>query len=192
MNALSFRIPDYPIMDDDRLYKFCVYNREMKIERSSQGEITVMSPTGGESSSKNGTIFFFLKQYQRKVKTGKVFDSSGGFVLPNKAMRSPDAAWISTERWETLTAEEKRKFPPLCPEFVIELLSESDDLYRTKKKMEEWMENGCRLGWLIDPFQKNVYIYKEFLQMKTQGFDMVLSGEDILPGFELPLNELDD
>lgn len=75
---------------------------------------------------------------------------------------------------------------------MIELLSESDDLYRTKKKMEEWMENGCRLGWLIDLFQKNVYIYKEFLQMKTQGFDMVLSGEDILPGFELPLNELDD
>lgn len=179
-------------MDDDRLYKFCVYNHEMKIERSSQGEITVMSPTGGESSSKNGTIFFFLKQYQRKVKTGKVFDSSGGFVLPNKAMRSPDAAWISSERWDSLTAEEKRKFPPLCPDFVIELLSESDDLQRTKKKMEEWMENGCRLGWLIDPFHKNVYIYKEFLQMRIQEFELSLTGEEILPGFVLPLNELDD
>ncbi len=107
-------------------------------------------------------------------------------------MRSPDAAWISSERWENLTAEEKRKFPPLCPDFVIELLSESDDLHRTKKKMEEWMENGCKLGWLIDPFHKNVYIYKEFLQMRIQGFELSLTGEDILPGFVLPLNELDD
>lgn len=193
MQALSFTIPDYPIMDDDRLYKFCVYNHEIKIERSSEGEIIVMSPTGGESSYKNNSIGYFLKQYQKKNRTGKAFDSSCGFILPNKAMRSPDAAWISNERWESLTAEQKRKFPPLCPDFVIELLSESDSLWQTQKKMDEWMENGCKLAWLIDPFQRKVFIYKISQKMRIhEDFETSISGEDVLPEFELPLNELDD
>jgi len=193
MQALSFKIPDYPIMDNDRLYRFCVYNHEIKIERSSEGEIIVLSPTGGESSRKNTTISYYLKSYQRKFKTGIAFDSSGGFILPNKAMRSPDASWIARDRWENLTPEEKRKFPPLCPDFIIELLSESDDLAQTKKKMTEWMDNGCKLGWLIDPFQRKVYIYKPNQQIRIhEGFETSISGEDILPEFDLPLNELDE
>ncbi|HRG74292.1 MAG TPA: Uma2 family endonuclease [Leptospiraceae bacterium] len=193
MQALSFTIPDYPIMDDDRLYKFCVYNHEIKIERSSEGEIIVMSPTGGESGRKNLNVAYYIKDYQKKNKTGVAFDSSSGFILPNKAMRSPDAAWISNERWESLTPEQKRKFPPLCPDFVIELLSESDSLWQTQKKMEEWMANGCKLAWLIDPFQRKVFVYKASQKMRIhEDFETSIDGEDVLPGFELPLNELDE
>ncbi len=114
-------------------------------------------------------------------------------ALPNKAMRSFGYSVDFNRQVDSLTAEEKRKFPPLCPDFVIELLFESDGLVQTKKKMDEWMENGCRLAWLIDPFEKKVYIYKSFMKVRVyEGFEASISGEDFLPGFELPLNELDD
>lgn len=191
MNALPLRIPDYPVMDDIRLYNFCVYNPELKIERTSKGELLIMAPTGGETGNRNLRILKFLAIYESQNKAGIAFDSSTGFLLPNKAIRSPDAAWIRLEKWNSLTSEQKRKFVPLCPDFLIELLSESDELGQTQLKMNEWMENGCSLAWLIDPFQKKTMIYRKGKPAEeVNGFDRVLSGEDVLPEFELPLEKI--
>ncbi|HNO23063.1 MAG TPA: Uma2 family endonuclease [Leptospiraceae bacterium] len=161
MPALPLRIPDYPVMDDNRLYNFCVYNPELKIERTSKGELLIIAPSGGETGNRNSMITYFVKSYEIRKGGGVSFDSSTGFLLPNKAIRSPDAAWIRLEKWNSLTSEEKRRFVPICPDFLIELLSESDELGQTQLKMNEWMENGCSLAWLIDPFQKKTIVYRK-------------------------------
>jgi Uma2 family endonuclease len=191
MVALPIRIPDLPSMDNDRLYNFCVYNPELKIERNHKGELLIMAPTGGETGNRNfyinGTIFTYLKQNKTQ---GKFFDSSTGFLLPNKAIRSPDASWISHERWNALRPEERKKFVPLAPDFVIELLSESDELSFAKIKMEEWMENGVRLAWLLDPFEKTSYIYRQNQKVEIISGIVTLKGEDVLPDFGLDLSEV--
>ncbi|NBU98720.1 MAG: Uma2 family endonuclease [Spirochaetia bacterium] len=191
MVALPIRIPDLPSMDNDRLYTFCVYNPELKIERNHKGELLIMAPTGGETGNRNfyinGTIFTYLKQNKTQ---GKFFDSSTGFLLPNKAIRSPDASWISHERWNALRPEERKKFVPLAPDFVIELLSESDELSFAKIKMEEWMENGVRLAWLLDPFDKTSYIYRQNQKVEIISGIVTLKGEDVLPDFRLDLSEV--
>lgn len=191
MVALPIRIPDLPSMDNDRLYSFCVYNPELKIERNHKGELLIMAPTGGETGNRNfkinGIIFAYLKQSRTE---GKFFDSSTGFLLPNQAIRSPDASWISGERWKALPVEERKKFVPLAPDFVIELLSESDELNFAKLKMQEWMNNGVRLAWLLDPFQKMTYIYQQNKEPEIFSGAVVLKGEDVLPNFELDLKEI--
>ena len=189
MIALPIRIPDLPSMDNDRLYNFCVYNPELKIERNHKGELLIMAPTGGETGNRNffinGIIFAYLKQKSPK---GKFFDSSTGFLLPNKAIRSPDASWISADRWNALRPEERKKFVPLAPDFLIELLSESDELAFAQIKMLEWMENGVRLAWLLDPFQKMSYIYRQNRELEIISGMVTLNGEDVLPDFELDLS----
>ena len=189
MSALPIRIPDLPSMDNDRLYNFCVYNPELKIERNHKGELLIMAPTGGETGNRNffinGIIFAYLKQKSPK---GKFFDSSTGFLLPNKAIRSPDASWISADRWNALRPEERKKFVPLAPDFLIELLSESDELAFAQLKMQEWMENGVRLAWLLDPFQKMSYIYRQNRELEIISGMVTLNGEDVLPDFELDLS----
>jgi Uma2 family endonuclease len=189
MIALPIRIPEMPSMDNDRLFNFCVYNPELKIERNHKGELLIMAPTGGETGNRNfyinGSIFSYLK---KKNPQGKFFDSSTGFLLPNKAIRSPDASWVSLDRWNALRPEERKKFVPLAPDFLIELLSESDELAFAQIKMQEWMENGVRLAWLLDPFQKMSYIYRQNQEVEVTTGMGCMSGEDVLPEFELDLN----
>jgi Uma2 family endonuclease len=190
MVALPIRIPDLPSMDNDRLYTFCVYNPELKIERNHKGELLIMAPTGGETGNRNSKITKKLAIYEDKNPWGLSFDSSTGFLLPNKAIRSPDASWISHERWNALRPEERKKFVPLAPDFVIELLSESDELSFAKIKMEEWMENGVRLAWLLDPFEKTSYIYRQNQKVEIISGIVTLKGEDVLPDFGLDLSEV--
>jgi Uma2 family endonuclease len=179
------------VLTDEQFFAFCQENNHLKFERTSTGEIIIISPTGGKTSNRNSKILALLHIWNEQSGIGILFDSSGGFFLPNGAMRSPDAAWIALDRWNALTEEEKEQFPPLCPDFVIELKSKTDSLKTLKKKMEEWLENGCRLAWLIDVEEQQAYIYKPAQEVKVAGFtEGSLSGEGVLPGFSLHLQML--
>ncbi|MFN3361896.1 MAG: Uma2 family endonuclease, partial [Pseudanabaenaceae cyanobacterium] len=140
--------------------EICAANPDLRLELTSEGELIVMPPTGGETGNRNLEIAVELGLWNRRHGKGKAFDSSTGFILPNGAVRSPDLAWVSLERWDSLTADEKAGFVPLCPDFVVELLSPSDSWQSGVAKIEEYMNNGCRLGWLIDPSSKKVAIYR--------------------------------
>jgi Uma2 family endonuclease len=179
------------VLTDEQFYAFCQENSHLNFERTSSGEIIIMSPTGGKTSNRNSKILALLHIWNEQSDLGIVFDSSGGFSLPNRAMRSPDAAWVTVERWNELTEEEKEGFPPLCPDFVIELKSKTDSLKTLKLKMQEWLENGCRLAWLIDIEEKQVYIYRPQQEAEVYSFsEGKLSGEEVLPGFSLNLQVL--
>src|SRR6187402_3558255 len=178
-------------MTDDEFFYFCQDNDFLKFERTADKQILVMTPTGIETGLKNSDINFQLMLWNDKYQLGYVFDSSSGFTLPNSAVRSPDASWIAKDRYEALDKNDVKKFAHICPDFVIELLSEPDSLKDLKLKMQEWIDNGCKLGWLIDRTEEQVYIYKpdqEFLTI--HGFDNILSGEEILKGFALELKRL--
>jgi Uma2 family endonuclease len=170
---------------DDEFYEFCQMNSELKFERDRNGNILLMALTGGETGRKNTNIIIELGNWAKRSGSGIVFDSSTGFKLPNKSNRSPDAAWVSNEKWNRLSKQEKEKYPPLCPEFVVELMSESDTLKEAKEKMEEYIENGCQLGWLIAPQTEEIHIYRanKPVQIVT-GFNQKISGESVLRGFE--------
>ena len=172
-------------LTDDQFFTLCQKNRDLKFERTASGILLIMSPTGGETSNRNIEISYQLQAWSRHNNLGKAFDSSGGFKLPNGADRSPDAAWIQKERWESLTAEQREKFVPLCPDFVVELRSASDSLKTLQDKMKEYQENGAKLGWLIDPKQKRVEIYRFGQEVEILENPRILSGEDVLPGFRL-------
>ena len=174
-------------LTDDAFYTLCRANPEVKFERTSVGELVVMPPTGGETGNRNIKLSARLENWAEQDGTGLAFDSSTMFQLPNSAYRSPDAAWILLKRWEVLASEERQAFPPICPDFVVELRSPSDTLKAAQNKMQEYMDNGARLGWLINPINHHVEIYcqgqeKEILQAPTH-----LSGEQVLPAFVLEL-----
>lgn len=190
MSTTTLNLNAITTLSQEQFYELCAANPEARLELNTKGELIVMPPTGGETSARNSDINLDLGLWNRQAKLGKVFDSSGGFSLPNGAERSPDAAWIPIEKWNSLTPEERRGFLPLCPDFVIELLSPSDSWQQTMKKMEEYQENGCRLGWLIDPKKKRVAIYREGQSPEILDDPKLLSGEDILPGFSLDLSAL--
>ncbi|AOX04590.1 hypothetical protein BJP34_29525 [Moorena producens PAL-8-15-08-1] len=177
-------------MDDDQFFEFCQVNRDLRIERTLEGEIIVMPPTGGETSDRNSDINFQLRLWNRQTKLGKVFESSCGFKLPNGADRSPDASWLKLERWESLSKEERKKFIPLCPDFVIELRSPSDRVKDLKDKMEEYMENGARLGWLIEPNSRRVYIYRPGADVEQLENPATVKGDEVLPGFVMVMEEI--
>ena len=178
-------------MSDEEFFNLCQDNQHLRFEKTSDGEIVIMAPTGGETGRTNTNVIFELQYWNKQKQLGEVFDSSTGFVLPNGATRSPDASWIIQARWDALSAEEKKKFPPLCPDFVIELLSESDNIAAAKEKMQEWMSNGCRLGWLLDPARSQAFVYRpEQEAEKHTGFNQKLSGETVLPDFVLDLEKL--
>ncbi|NER89724.1 Uma2 family endonuclease [Moorena sp. SIO3A2] len=190
-NPIVLRMPPELDMDDDQFFEFCQVNRDLLIERTFDGEIIIMPPTGGETSDKNSDINFQLRLWNRQTKLGKVFESSCGFKLPNGADRSPDASWLKLERWESLSKEERKKFIPLCPDFVIELRSPSDRVKDLKEKMEEYMDNGARLGWLIEPNSRRVYIYRPGADVEQLENPATVKGDDsVLPGFVMVMEEI--
>ncbi|MEO1429757.1 MAG: Uma2 family endonuclease [Cyanobacteria bacterium J06632_19] len=169
-------------LTDEQFWQLCQKNQESKFERTASGELLIMSPTGGETGNRNIEIAYKLQGWSRQNNLGKAFDSSTGFKLPNAANRSPDASWITIEKWESLTAEQRRKFLPLCPDFVLELPSPSDLLKRIREKMQEYIENGARLGWLINIEGRQVEIYRPGKDIEILENPTTLSGEDVLPG----------
>ena len=177
-------------LSNDELYEFCVVNKELRIERDANQNIIIMAPVGGNSGFHEVEFSTEVNIWRRK-NGGVSFSSSTGFLMPNGAMRSPDACWISEERWTKITPAQKKKFPPVVPNFVVEVRSPTDALKGAKAKMEEWVDNGIQLGWLIDIKNKQVYIYRVDGSIEIiKGFDKTLSGETVLKGFEFDLGQL--
>ncbi len=170
-------------MTDDQFFQLCQDNGDLRFERNSNGDILIMPPTGGETGHRNLKIIQKLANWTDINGTGIAFDSSTGFKLPNGADRSPDASWIPLEKWNNLTPQQRQKFLPLCPDFVIELRSPSDSLKTLQNKMREYLKNGTRLGWLINPKNKQVEIYREGKEIEILDNPATLSGEDVLPDF---------
>ncbi|MEN9239794.1 MAG: Uma2 family endonuclease [Thermostichales cyanobacterium SZTDM-1c_bins_54] len=181
-----------PLVSLDRqgFYRLCAANPDLKLERTAQGELVVMAPTGGETGSRNAELLVEVGLWNRRTGLGKVFDSSTGFALPNGADRSPDLAWIPRATWDALSPEERRGFLPVCPEFVVELLSPTDTWGAGQRKLEEYRACGCRLGWLIDPQQGRVAIYRVGQPVEILERPATLSGEEVLPGLEVKLDFL--
>lgn len=169
-----------------------IANRDLRLERTAQGELIVNPPTGWESGERNLEIAYQLKGWHRQYKSGKAFDSSTGFTLPNGAVRSPDASWVSSQRWDALTPEQKKSFPLVCPDFVIELRSKTDTLKSLQEKMVEYIEQGTLLGWLINPQKRQVEIYQPGIEPEVLDNPMELSGGEVLPGFSFDLSEVWD
>lgn len=190
-NGYLLEFPENLAFDDDQLFEFCQKNPDLNIERDKHKNLILMSPTGSLSGNINSLINAELTIWNRQRSTGKVFDSSTGFLLPDGSMRSPDISWVSNQQWNKLTKEQKRKFAPVCPEFVVEVKSPSDSLKQLQDKMIEWMSNGVKLGWLIDVDEQKAYTYhSEGVQEAVEDFGSKLSGKEVLPGFELNLSIL--
>ncbi len=192
MTAYRLKLEAVGKLNDERFYQLCRDNPEIKFERTAEGELIVMAPTGGETGRQNAEIVADFVLWNRQTKLGVCFDSSTGFKLPNGADRSPDIAWIRRERWDALTAEQKEKFPPIAPDFVLELLSSTDDLSAAQAKMREYMDNHVRLGWLIDRKSHRVEVYRQDRAVEVLNAPDRLSGEDMLPGFILDLRAVWD
>ncbi|NES88887.1 MULTISPECIES: Uma2 family endonuclease [Okeania] len=174
-------------LTDEQFWQLCQENDDLRFERSATGELIIMSPTGSITGERNSELNFQLRAWNRQKNLGKVFDSNSGFKLPNGAERSPDSSWISNQRWDTLTLEEQDQFAPLCPDFVVELMSPSDTLEKTRAKMREYMENGAKLGWLINRKKRQLEIYRPQQDVEILENPQTVSGENILPGFILDL-----
>ena len=177
-------------MTDEQFFQLCQDNRDLRFERNSNGDILIMPPTGGETGHRNLKIIQKLANWTDTNQRGIAFDSSTGFKLSNGSDRSPDASWIPLEKWNNLTPQQRQKFLPLCPDFVIELRSPSDSLKTLQNKMKEYLENGTKLGWLINPKAKQVEIYRQGKEVEILDNPTTLSGEDILPNFVLDLESI--
>lgn len=188
MATLAIKIPR---ITHAQFWEICQVNQDLRLELTATGEVIAMSPTHSWAGQQNSGLTAQLWNWNESTELGLVFDSSTGFTLPNGAVRSPDAAWIISDRWNSLTEEQQRhEFSPIAPDFVVELRSSSDDLETLQAKMREYMENGVTLGWLVDPQQRRAEIYRigqavEILQAPT-----VLLGEEVLPGFSLSLSKV--
>ena len=174
-------------LTDEQFYQLCQDNHELQFERTNKGDLIIMSPVGGESGNREAELIIDLGIWNRQTRLGYTFSSSTIFKLPNGADRSPDAAWIRRERWEALTPDQRRKFPPIAPDFVIELRSATDDLTTMQTKMQEYLDAGVQLGWLINPQQQQVEIYRQQQQVEVRNLPTELSGEQVLPEFSLSL-----
>ena len=190
MTALTVNFNSVIKLTDEQFYQLCQDNETLRFERNSKGELIIMPPTGGETSNRNAGLTAQIWVWNEQSQLGKVFDSSGGFKLPNGADRSPDTSWVKLERWNALTPEQQTKFAPLCPDFVVELLSPSDSLKDTQEKMKEYRDNGARLGWLINRKSRQVEIYRQGQDVEVLESPASLSGEDVLPGFVLNLESI--
>jgi Uma2 family endonuclease len=187
ISPLTLNLDTIPL-SDEQFYQLCQNNREFKFERTVKGELIIMSPVGGESGNREADLIIDLGIWNRQTNLGFTFSSSTVFKLPNGADRSPDAAWIQRERWEALTVEQRRKFPPIAPDFVIELRSATDDLETLQNKMQEYMNAGVQLGWLVNPQEQQVEIYRQGQNVEVRNLPTQLSGENVLPGFSLILS----
>ncbi|PJJ60299.1 Uma2 family endonuclease [Hymenobacter chitinivorans] len=192
-DVITLRSPLLARMSDDEFFEFCQQHPELRIERTAEREIMIMSPTGSRSGKRNarlnGQLYIW---FHANPALGEVFDSNTGFTLPDGSVLSPDASWVSATKWNALTTAQQDKFAPVCPEFVVELRSATDSLRTLQAKMLDWLRNGAQLAWLLDPDTETTYLYRPGQPEPeiVQGFDNTLSGEAVLPGFRLELREL--
>jgi Uma2 family endonuclease len=187
MNRYTLNLDTAIELTDEQFYKLCRNNPDLKFERNVHGELIIMPPTGGETGRRNTNLIIDVGIWNRKMQLGQVFDSSTCFKLPNGSDRSPDVSWIRQDRWDALAPEQKEKFPPICPDFVIELMSPSDTLKTVQTKMQEYLDNVLQLGWLLNRKDREVEIYRQNRTIEKLQSPMSLSGETILPGFVLDL-----
>lgn len=186
-NRPGIKLPMHS-MTDDEFYYFCQENPDFNFERDTKGNIISMALTGGDTGRRNTDLVIEIGIWNRTKQAGIVFDSSTGFKLPNGANRSPDVAFVAMEKWNALTPDERTKYPPLCPDFLVELMSETDYLREATDKMQEYMDNGCQLAWLLNPKTEEARIYSPDGSVRVvHGFDNTLSGDDVLPGFTFNL-----
>ncbi len=190
MNTVTLNLEAIAKIADEEFYKLCLANPDVKFERNSRGEVIILAPTGGETGIYNAGLIAQFWIWNNRLKLGKVFDSSTCFKLPNNANRSPDVSWISLERWNALSDSQREKFPPITPDFVLELMSPTDTHKETQAKMQEYIENGARLGWLLDRRANIVEIYRQNQVVEVITNPNVLSGEDVLSEFSLDLRSL--
>lgn len=185
----TFKIQaDRTTITDEEFEKICRENRDRKFERTAQGELVIMSLTGGSTGERNAELNGQLWLWNRQAKLGHIYDSSTGFRLPNGAIRSPDAAWVSQSRWDALTPEQRKKWVPLCPDFVVELKSPSDDIADLQTKMLEYQENGLQLGWLIDPDRQIIEVYQADRLVELLSDPKEISADRLMAGFVLNLS----
>ncbi|MFB2875587.1 Uma2 family endonuclease [Floridanema aerugineum] len=177
-------------MTDEQFFNFCQQNQNYQIERTANGEITIMPPTGSETGNRNFDLIVQLGIWTRQNGTGIGFDSSAGFTLPNGAIKSSDAAWIKLEKWQSLTPEQQQKFAPICPDFIVELRSPSDNLQTLKDKLQEYIDNGTSLGLLIDRKNRQVYIYRPNAEIECLDNPATINCQPVLPGFILDLSTI--
>jgi Uma2 family endonuclease len=189
INGSPLQLPDNG-MTREEFYQFCLTNNELRIERTADGQIIIMPPTGSETGIRNSEIHTDIAIWNRLHKLGFTFDSSTGFTMEDGAERSADTAWILKERWEALPLSERKRFARITPDFVLELRSEDQSMPKLREKMEEFMENGCRLAWLIDPQNRRTLVYTVNGEIQTVSFDEVLTGADVMPGLELKLADI--
>jgi Uma2 family endonuclease len=189
-DLLPLRVRPERRLSDEQLFELCVQNRRLRIERTADGELLIKSPTGSETGHLNFQIATQLGAWVNGKGGGVGFDSSTGFVLPNGAERSPDAAWISSERWAAISPAERKRFAPLCPDFVIELLSPSDKASDVHTTLREYLANGARLGWVVDPEARRVHVYRANGSVDVLENPARVGGETVLPGFELDLTRV--
>lgn len=177
-------------LTEEQFALLCQENRDVRFELTAQQELVIMPPAGSETGWRNGRLTYRLIAWSDVDSTGLAFDSSAGFTLPNGAIRSPDASWVQRARWDALTQEQREKFAPLCPDFVVELRSRTDRLADLQEKMQEYLDNGACLGWLLDPIDTRVYVYRPGQSVEMRENPDTLSGDPVLPGFVLPVREL--
>lgn len=190
MLKTTITIPQTFKVTHEQFQQIAAVNRDLRLERTATGELIIMAPTGSETGNRNLDIEGQLWLWNRQTKLGVAFNSSSGFKLPNGADRSPDASWVKLERWQTLTPKEREGFAPLCPDFVVELRSKSDNMEPLREKMREYIANGSRLGWLIDRKNQKVEIYRQNQDVEILNNPSTLSGEEVLPGFVLDLTDV--
>jgi Uma2 family endonuclease len=181
-----------PVLDltDDQFLAVCQLNRDLRIERNAEGDWLIMPPAGGETGSREAEITFQLSLWAKRDRTGLVYSPSAGFRLANTAVRAPDAAWVLRSRLDAIPAEQQKKFLPLCPDFVLELRSPTDRLADVQAKMAEYLANGARLGWLLDPEPRQVYVYRPEAPVARLDRPETVAGDPELPGFVLDLREI--
>ena len=191
MTALTLKSPVLERLSDEEFYQFCADNRDWRIERDAKHQIFFIPPTNSETGKSNNELSRQLANWNVETGLGETFDSSAGFTLATGAMLSPDASWIARARWAALGPDDRRGFARICPDFVVELLSPTDRLTDTMRKMEHWLEAGARLGWLIAPATESVYIFEPGQPVRpVVGFDQDLPAGPVLPGFVLELRRL--
>ncbi len=188
--ALFVRLQPALCPSEEQFFEFCRLNDELRIERSAEGEVLIMPPAGWQTAEKNAAITYQLRRWAMADGTGQTADSSAGYVLPNGAIRSPDASWLRNDRLSSIPAGARSRFLPLCPDFVIELRSPTDRLAVLQGKMAEYLANGTQLGWLIDPASRRVFVYRPGAEVEQLDEPEEVPGDPVLPGFRLGIGEV--